>query len=178
MNQRVNDWFSLTMPKCNLTKPNRDCRFRLQNGRRKVLPIFKKFTAAALAGAVALTVAAPASANDRYYRHRGGGDDAAIAIGAGVIGLALGAALASGSRNNRYDYDDNYYYPRQRYYQSYPQQYYYSYPQQYYQQDYYYSYPRGYNNSRRWNKHYYRNRQDGWRQYERRSQRYDYDDDD
>lgn len=163
------------MPKCNLAKPNRDCRFRLQNGRRKVLPIFTKFTAAALAGAVALTVAAPASANDRYYRHR---DDAAIAIGAGVVGLALGAALASGSRNNRYDYDDNYYYPRQRYYQSYPQQYYYSYPQQYYQQDYYYSYPRGYNNSRRWNNHNYRNRQDGWRQYDRRSQRYDYDDDD
>ena len=131
----------------------------------QVLPIFKKLTTAAIAGVVTLTVAAPAEARDRYYRHhRGGGDDAAIAIGAGVIGLALGAAIASGNRNDRDYYDDRYYYPRQNYYESYPQQYY-AYPQQYYRQDYYQSYPRGYNNNRRWKKHH--NRHDRWRRHDR-----------
>ena len=147
-----------------------------------MLPIFKKLTTAAVAGAVALTIAAPAEARDRYYRHRSGGNDAAIAIGAGVIGLALGAAIASGNRNDRYDYDDRYYYPRQNYYQSYPQQYYYQpyprqhYYQQQYRQDYNYSYPRGYYDNRRWKKHYNRDRRDGWRYHERRGHRYHDDD--
>ncbi|MPS67912.1 MAG: hypothetical protein E2586_05400 [Novosphingobium sp.] len=51
--------------------------------------------------ASALTASAPAMARDYYDR---GGNDAAVAIGAGIIGLALGAALA--------DRDDGRYYDR------------------------------------------------------------------
>ena len=106
-----------------------------------------KSAAAAAIPALAL-VAAPAQARDGYYRgHRGGGDDAAIAIGAGVVGLALGAALASGSRDRDYYYDDEYYYPRGSYYQSYPR--YYSYD---------YDYPRY---RRDWNG-WHGDRHDGW----------------
>lgn len=83
-----------------------------------------KFAAAALIPALAL-ITAPAQARDGYYRGHGGGDDAAIAIGAGVIGLALGAAISSGSRDRDYYYDDGYDYPRSSYYRSYPR--YYSY---------------------------------------------------
>jgi len=47
----------------------------------------------ALVASTLVATAAPAEARDRY-RHRGGGDDAAIAIGAGLVGLAVGAAIA------------------------------------------------------------------------------------
>jgi hypothetical protein len=81
--------------------------------------------------------AAPAQARD-YYRHDRGGDDAAIAIGAGVVGLALGAAIASSSRDrDYYYYDDGYYYPR-GYYRDYPRYYdrrVYVYPRHYYRRD-------------------------------------------
>lgn len=87
--------------------------------------------------ASALVAAAPASARD-YYRHRGDGDDATIAIGAGIIGLAVGAAIA--------DHDDDRYYDR-GYYESrryvtvrgYPGYYYYydGYPNRYYRDRYY-----------------------------------------
>ena len=84
--------------------------------------LFKSWKSAAAAGAAVLTmVAAPAQARDGYYRgHDRGGDDAAIAIGAGVVGLALGAALASRDRDRDNYYDDDYDYPRNYYYQSYP----------------------------------------------------------
>lgn len=86
---------------------------------------FKSWKSAAAAGFAAVALAAaPAHARDDYYRgHDRGGDDAAIAIGAGVVGLALGAALASGSRDRDYYYDDDYYYPRGNYYRSYPRYY-------------------------------------------------------
>ncbi|WP_294392763.1 hypothetical protein [uncultured Sphingomonas sp.] len=42
-----------------------------------------------------LAVAAPSEARPYYRHHRGGGNDAAIALGAGVLGLAAGAAIAS-----------------------------------------------------------------------------------
>jgi hypothetical protein len=98
---------------------------------------------AALAASAAVT-AIPAEARG-YYGHRGGGDDAAIAVGAGVVGLALGAALASDHHRDRYYddgyyYDDDYYYGRPRVYYSYP------YPEYYYYN--YNSYPRYY---RGWN---------------------------
>ncbi|MEO6716829.1 MAG: hypothetical protein ABIM50_06220 [Novosphingobium sp.] len=102
-------------------------------------------SAAAVAVPALALMALPAQARDGYYRgHRGGGDDAAIAIGAGVVGLALGAALASNSRDRGYYYDDGYYYPRGYYYRSYPR--YYSYD---------YDYPRY---QRQWNGW----RNDGW----------------
>lgn len=75
---------------------------------------------AAFGAVLAATVAAatsPAEARDR--RHRGD-DRAAVAVGAGVLGLALGAAIAS-DRRDRYYYDDYYYrpYPRYRTYRYY-----------------------------------------------------------
>jgi hypothetical protein len=94
--------------------------------------MFKHLRSLALAvtlGATALVATAtPAAARDRYYRGHRGGDDAAIAIGAGLVGLAIGAAIASDNRRDRYYggyYDRGYYprsyYPRYRtYYQSYP----------------------------------------------------------
>jgi len=68
--------------------------------------------------AISMThLATPAAARDRYY-HRHGSDDAAIAIGAGLIGLAIGAAIASDHDDryygDRYYYDNGYYYPRYR----------------------------------------------------------------
>ena len=93
----------------------------------------------ALAATTVVSLAAsPAEARDRWGRHRGGGDDAAIAIAAGIAGLAIGAAISD--NGGRYYNDRSYrggsYYPQYRdshYYDSYPQYrgsyYYNSYPQ-------------------------------------------------
>lgn len=71
--------------------------------------LFRKAILTAALGAAALTTSSPALA-DRWRGHRhDGGDDAAIAIGAGVVGLALGAAIASSSRDRDYDRVDYYY---------------------------------------------------------------------
>jgi hypothetical protein len=82
----------------------------------------KSLTAALAAltfgGAVAAT-AAPAEARPyggRYYSHRyygHHGNDAGVAVAAGVVGLALGAALASNS--GRHGYYDRGYYSRSYY---------------------------------------------------------------
>jgi hypothetical protein len=64
----------------------------------------RNFGLGAALAACALTASAPAMARDGY---RDGGNDAAIAIGAGVIGLALGAAIAD--RGDRHYYDRGYY---------------------------------------------------------------------
>lgn len=64
--------------------------------------------------AASLMVASPASARDRDYRYNDGNDDAALAIGAGIIGLVIGAAIASDNDDRRYD--DRYYYQNRRYY--------------------------------------------------------------
>ncbi|MFS0850556.1 TrbC/VirB2 family protein [Novosphingobium panipatense] len=66
--------------------------------------IAKKLALGAAVAASVVMTASPAQAQDRYYDR--GDNTAAIAIGAGVIGLALGAALA--------DRDDRYYYDRDR----------------------------------------------------------------
>lgn len=89
--------------------------------------IFKRagMVAALFAGALALTT--PAHARDRH-----GEDDAAIAIGAGLVGLAIGAAIASDDRHDRYY--DGYYYDRPRYYRSYPRHYYRDYPRHHYRE--------------------------------------------
>ena len=68
------------------------------------------------AGAAALSLVAAAttaSADPRYYRHHRdrGGDVAAAAIAAGIVGLAVGAAISDGDhRDRRYGYDDRRYY--------------------------------------------------------------------
>jgi len=70
--------------------------------------LFKKTALAAALAATALAGSAPAMADG--YRHHGG-DGAGIAIGAGIVGLALGAIIASDSHHDRYDrrYDRGYY---------------------------------------------------------------------
>jgi len=60
--------------------------------------------------ATALASATPAMARD-YYRHDGGGDTAGAAIAGGIIGLALGAIIASSANKHRNDrYRDGYEY--------------------------------------------------------------------
>jgi hypothetical protein len=55
------------------------------------------------------SIAVPADA--RSWRHHGGGDDTALAIGAGIVGLGIGVALASDHGGGRYySYDDGPYY--------------------------------------------------------------------
>lgn len=70
--------------------------------------LIKKMAFGAALGATALTGIVPAAQAQHYdrYRHR---DNSGAAIVAGVAGLAIGAALASGSQR-RYDYDRRYYY--------------------------------------------------------------------
>lgn len=73
---------------------------------------FSKATLGLVAGATALTVAAPAEAQYRYRHHNRGGDVATGALIGGVAGLALGAAIASNNRGGYYDrgyYDRGYY---------------------------------------------------------------------
>jgi MFS family permease len=77
----------------------------------------KKATLATAMAASALASATPAMARD-YHRHNGS-NRAAIAVGAGIIGLAIGAIAASNSRDRRYDnryYDSHQYYYRDGYY--------------------------------------------------------------
>lgn len=111
--------------------------------------------AALAVGSMAFTTTS-AEARDHW---RGRGDDtAAIAVGAGIIGLAVGAAIAS--NNDRGYYRGGYYggyYGRPYYYRSYPRGYYYDrpYPRRYYYRDY-----RGWDRGRHrgWDRRYYR----GW----------------
>ncbi|KUR70277.1 hypothetical protein AQZ52_15600 [Novosphingobium fuchskuhlense] len=77
----------------------------------------KKATLALALGATALASATPAMADPYYgggygsYRHHGrGGDGTGAAIAGGIIGLALGAIIASAanSNHNRDRYDSRY----------------------------------------------------------------------
>ena len=94
--------------------------------------IMKKAVLGATLAATALTAAAPADAQRwrRYDRNRGG-DVAAGAILGGIVGLGVGAAIASSNRRDRY-YDRRYYdrgyYPQYNYYNHYPRQNYYNDP--------------------------------------------------
>jgi hypothetical protein len=108
--------------------------------------LWKKSILAGGLVATALASAAPAEAQ-RYWRHRDrGGDTAAGALIGGVIGLGLGAAIASSNRDRYYDrnyydrgyYDDRAYYAppprviyRERYYAPPPPRVYYE-PRGYY----------------------------------------------
>lgn len=67
--------------------------------------LFKKSVLAAGLAASALVATTPAMARDYY---RGGGDPAAAAVGAGIVGLAVGALIASSHPHDRY-YEDGYY---------------------------------------------------------------------
>ncbi|MCT2398888.1 hypothetical protein [Novosphingobium mangrovi (ex Huang et al. 2023)] len=125
--------------------------------------------------ASALMAASPAMARD-HYRDRG--DDAAIAIGAGIIGLAIGAAIAD---NHDRRYYDRGWYPARRYVtvRGYPGYYYYydGYPNRYYRDRYYDRYYAPYyrdrwSRGRDWRhdrRDYYRDRRDYYsdRRYDR-----------
>jgi hypothetical protein len=72
----------------------------------------KKATLALALAASALASATPALADPYYggYRHHDrGGDTAGAAIAGGIIGLALGAIIASSSNHHRRDYDERRY---------------------------------------------------------------------
>lgn len=114
--------------------------------------IFGKTALGAALAAMAAIVTTPAQA--RPYYDRGGDNDAAIAIGAGVVGLALGAAIASSNRD-RY-YRDRYYYDRPRYRD------YYRYDRPRYR-DYYRYDRRDYRNDRRYYRDSYRYDRRDWR---------------
>jgi hypothetical protein len=125
--------------------------------------MFKNLKRAGIVAALAvgaMTVSTSAQARDRYWHHRGD-DDAALAIGAGIIGLAIGAAIAS-DHDRGYYYDDGYYYGRPRGYY-YPRYYYREYPRYRYYRDYprrdyyYYRGDRG-----RWGGHWNRGWHRGW----------------
>jgi hypothetical protein len=120
------------------------------------MTFLKKAMLATTAAATALSMSAPADARTyyRHYRHHSG-DTAAIAIGAGILGLAIGAAASSG-RNGYYNggyYNGYYNRPGVSfYYQSYPD--YYNYNNGYY-----------YNGYRYYNGWFYDGR--GYRMYDR-----------
>ena len=108
-------------------------------------------------------MAGTAEARDRHG-DRDNSDEIAIAIGAGLVGLAIGAAIA--------DRDDRHYYDRSRYshrryvrVRGYPGNYYYydGYPNRYYRDRYYDRYY-----GRRYRDDYRRDRwRDGYRRVER-----------
>jgi hypothetical protein len=81
----------------------------------------KKAVLGTVLGATMLIAVAPAAEAQRYRRYRNH-DDTGTAIVAGIAGLAIGAAIASGNRDDRrYDYDRRYYrdhgyYPNDGYY--------------------------------------------------------------
>lgn len=124
---------------------------------------------AAMAAALAVAGLASATTAQARDRYRDGGDDAAIAIGAGIVGLAIGAMIADRDdryygdrrwhRDRRYvrvsGYDDYYYY-----YPNNPRRYY---RDRYYNRDYRSWYGR--RGHDRWER-----RRDRW---ERRQERYD-----
>lgn len=110
----------------------------------------KRVTLAVSLAVIGLGAATTAEARDRYGDR---GDRAAIAIGAGVIGLAIGAAIAD--RGDRY-YNDRSYYPQRRYVRvrGYPDYYYYypNNPNRYYRDRYYNRHYRDWHDRRGYNR--------------------------
>jgi hypothetical protein len=78
---------------------------------RKILT--SALAAVTFGGAVAAT-AVPAEARDyyghTYYRHHHSGDTAAVAVAAGIAGLAIGSALSSSGGSRRGGYSSSYSY--------------------------------------------------------------------
>ncbi|HKX78936.1 MAG TPA: hypothetical protein VJM34_10500 [Novosphingobium sp.] len=140
----------------------------------------KRAGLATLIAASAIGLSAPAQARDRW---NDGDDDAAIAIGAGIVGLAIGALIAD--RNDDRYYDSRYYNSR-RYVrvQGRPDYYYYyqNNPNRYYRDRYYDRRYRDYDNGRydnRWRGDYrggwYGDDRNSWRndrRHDRRRWRY------
>jgi hypothetical protein len=130
---------------------------------------------AALAAALAVVGLASATTVQARDRNRGGDDDAVIAIGAGIVGLAIGAALAD--RDDRHYRDSNWYQNRRYVRMDGYDDYYYYYPnnpRRYYRDRYYdrqarnwygsRGYDRGGRRSDRWERRHDRHQDRyGWR---------------
>jgi hypothetical protein len=89
--------------------------------------ILKKAGLAVAVGATALAMATPAQAQRWHRYHHDDGDEAAAAIVGGIIGLGIGAAIASADDDRYYDryyYDRGYYAPPPRYSYRYRHRYY------------------------------------------------------
>lgn len=65
-----------------------------------LMTLFKKATLATVLAATALTAATPAMARP-YDRHRS--DNSGAIVAGGIIGLVLGAAIASSANHDRYE---------------------------------------------------------------------------
>lgn len=109
--------------------------------------LLKKAGLGVALAATAITASAPAEAQrwGGYRHYNRGGDTAGAAILGGIVGLGVGAAIASSNNNRYYDrgyYDRDYYAPP---------------PRAYYYDDYNYNYrPRCWNQWR-WDPYYGRN---------------------
>ncbi|WP_088310676.1 hypothetical protein [Novosphingobium sp. B 225] len=122
----------------------------------RILSLKKTMLGTALI-ATALASATPAMANDGRYRRGGDGDTAGAAVVGGIIGLAIGALIASGGKNKHNRCDGDRYDERRCYNQRYEGAqngggYYNGYPQQggYYSNDGgYYAQNGNYNNGGR-----------------------------
>ena len=112
-----------------------------------------KAVIAATLAATALGGLAATPAQAQYYRgyrHHGGGDGAAVAVGAGLLGLAVGAAIASSDRPH--------YYYRERVYEPVYYREYYEYPRYYarpYPVYYHHDYRPEWRDDWRWHHHGY-----------------------
>lgn len=143
-----------------------------------MITTFKRAVVTAALAASSMTLATAAEARERRYDH--GDDTAAIAIGAGIVGLAIGALLAD--RGDRHYYDRAYY-PKRRYVsvRGHPGYYYYydGYPNRYYRDRYYSRYYAPYYRDRYRNGYYDRRDYNRWdrgrRTYDRYYGRRDYD---
>ncbi len=150
-------------------------RSAIEMGGMMMLGSFGKIVLSAAVAVGSLTAATTAEARDR---HRDDGDDVAIAIGAGLVGLAIGAAIA--------DRDDHYYYDRRHYHRrhyvrfhDHPGYYYYyeGYPDRYYRDRYYDRYYgryyRDYRPRESYRRDYYERRHyDRWEQGRRKADRW------
>lgn len=108
--------------------------------------MIKKMVLGTALAASTLAAAAPADAQRyRGYRH-GRGDSTGAAILGGLVGLGVGAAIASSANRDRYDdrgyYNDGYYYDQPRV--VYRERYYAPPPRVIYRDRYYRGAPRGY----------------------------------
>jgi len=150
---------------------NRRIRPAATTGSGNMLKILKRYglAAALIAGSFAVATTAQA-------RHRNN-DTAAIAVGAGIVGLAIGALIAD--RDDGYYYDRDYY--RHRRYMDvagYPGYYYYydGYPNRYYRDRYYGRYYGRHYDRRhhsRWDRGYYGKRWDRGYRHNRWNRGYD-----
>jgi len=117
---------------------------------RAMIGSIKRVTLAVSLAVLGLGAVTTAEARDRYGDR---GDNAAIAIGAGIVGLAIGAAIADRGDRNYYNRS---YYPQRRYVRvrGYDDYYYYypNNPNRYYRDRYYSRNYRDWNERRAYNR--------------------------